>query len=373
MRSISWEYFLPFPSSQNALHHRYIGRTQKELIRFMRESNLRRPPFERPSTARRAHPTVLTGPNYAHARVGTMSMTLRSKSADHRRHQLLDSSQLRLHGGILGSSRSFLDQVGTGVNSANQLKRAHSSFVPNAANIGLSTGAMATSGYSTMGGSSSGGHLAGDDGESLEGSEAGAGAVERNRELNHEELMGPMVPPSGIIRTDFDGQPSPVATVPAAVVASSTSINRAAEASSNVPPPPKPSRMTVSSISSNKRQDNEYSSYTGTLRRQASLADHRPVELFGRDRSEEVSSLRTKQMSTSTLHNFSNQPSTPVQVLMSGIISSTTTAPTGTANTIVTTAQVRTPYTNDTPTGEMQLVIGSERNLQPYKPYREVS
>ncbi|VUZ56074.1 unnamed protein product, partial [Hymenolepis diminuta] len=114
---------------------RYIGRTQKELIRFMRESNLRRPPFERPSTARRAHPTVLTGPNYAHARVGTMSMTLRSKSADHRRHQLLDSSQLRLHGGILGSSRSFLDQVGPGVNSVNQLKRAHSSFVPNAANI----------------------------------------------------------------------------------------------------------------------------------------------------------------------------------------------------------------------------------------------
>ncbi len=65
-----------------------------------------------------------------------MSMTLRSKSADHRRHQLLESSQLQLHGGILGSSRSFLDQVGATATTAGQLKRAHSSFVPNAANIG---------------------------------------------------------------------------------------------------------------------------------------------------------------------------------------------------------------------------------------------
>ena len=79
---------------------------------------------------------MLTGPNYAHARTGTMSMTLRSKSADHRRQQLLESSQLHLHSGVLGCSRTFLNQVGAGSNTVNQLKRAHSSFVPNSAHMG---------------------------------------------------------------------------------------------------------------------------------------------------------------------------------------------------------------------------------------------
>ncbi|KAM7542669.1 hypothetical protein Aperf_G00000006944 [Anoplocephala perfoliata] len=377
---------------------RYIGRTQKELIRFMRESNLRRPPFERPSTARRAHPTVLTGPNYAHARVGTMSMTLRSKSADHRRHQLLDSSQLHLHGGILGSSRNFLDQVGAGVSGENQLKRAHSSFVPNATNIGLSTGAVATSGYSTMGGSSSGGHLAEEgldgDGASLEGDEnANGGTGERSGNTDHQELMGPMVPPSGIVRTDFDGQPSPVATVPPAVLASSTSITNAVEFSSAAPP--KPSRMTNSTSG---RQNSEYGYWphsacvcedthpkpvyewsqawtgAGTLRRQASLAERRPAELYGLEKTEEESAFPAKQMSTSAICTFRNQPSTPVQVLVRptrGLLPSTTVNLTGITNTIATTAQVRIPYTHDSSTGEVQFAIGSERNLQPYTPYRE--
>ncbi|VDL99236.1 unnamed protein product [Schistocephalus solidus] len=82
--------------------------------------------------------------------MGTMSMTLRSKSADRRQFSgslgyEADSSLLH---GILGSSR-FLEQ--------SHLKRAHSTFVPSAVAMAQSTGAMATSGYSTMGGSSSGG------------------------------------------------------------------------------------------------------------------------------------------------------------------------------------------------------------------------
>lgn len=78
-------------------------------------------------------------------------------------------------------------------------------------------------------------------------------------------------------------------------------------------------------------------------------------------------------MSTSAIHSFGNQPSTPVQVLMSRLLPSATIATTGTPNTVVTTAQVRTPYTNDTSTGEVQFIIGSEKSIQPYTPYREVS
>lgn len=121
---------------------------------------------------------------------------------------------------------------------------------------------MATSGYSTMGGSSSGGHIAedglGGDGDSLEGDGSGnanGARGERSGSIDHQELMGPMVPPSGIIRTDFDGQPSPVATVPPAVLASSTSITNAVKVSSAAPPPPKPTRMTNST---NGRQNSEY-------------------------------------------------------------------------------------------------------------------
>ncbi|VDN14393.1 unnamed protein product [Dibothriocephalus latus] len=82
--------------------------------------------------------------------MGTMSMTLRSKSADRRQFSGslgYDADSSLLHG-ILGSSR-FLEQ--------SHLKRAHSTFVPSAVAMAQSTGAMATSGYSTMGGSSSGG------------------------------------------------------------------------------------------------------------------------------------------------------------------------------------------------------------------------
>ncbi|KAL5107566.1 FERM ARHGEF and pleckstrin domain-containing protein 2 [Taenia crassiceps] len=360
---------------------RYIGRTQKELIRFMRESNVRRPPFERPSTARRAHPTMLTGPNYSHARMGTMSMTLRSKSADHRRQQLFDSSQLHLHGGVIGSSRNLLDQVVAGVDSVSQLKRAHSSFVPNAANIGLSTGAVATSGYSTMGGSSSGGHLAGEgldaDGKSLE--ESGGG---RGGEVVDQELMGTMVPPSGLVRTDFDGHPSPVATVPPAVLASTASITNATMVNAVVaaapPPPPlppqKPSRMV--SAGSARRQNSEfiYGAHGGALRRQASLAERRPGEMYGGGKTEEELILHNKQMSTSAICTFGQQPQTAVQVLVrptSSLLPSPVSTATVTMNTIVTAAQVRTPYAHDTTTGDVLFATGSERNLQLCKPYRE--
>ncbi|VDM30498.1 unnamed protein product [Hydatigera taeniaeformis] len=357
---------------------RYIGRTQKELIRFMRESNVRRPPFERPSTARRAHPTMLTGPNYSHARMGTMSMTLRSKSADHRRHQLFDSSQLHLHGGIIGSSRNLLDQVVSGADSVNQLKRAHSSFVPNAGNIGLSTGAVATSGYSTMGGSSSGGHLAGEgldaDGKSLEDSNG-----ERGGEAVDQELVGTMVPPSGLVRTDFDGHPSPVATVPPAVLASTASITNATTANAvpaAAPPPPPPQKPTrMGATSSNRRQNNEfvYGPHGGTLRRQASLAERRPEEMYGVKAKEDLV-LHSKQMSTSTICTFGQQPQTSVQVLVnpsSGVLPSTTSTTAVTMNTVIASAQVRTPYAHDTTTSDVLCTTGSERNLQVYTSYRE--
>ncbi|KAH9280348.1 putative ferm, rhogef and pleckstrin domain-containing protein [Echinococcus granulosus] len=360
---------------------RYIGRTQKELIRFMRESNVRRPPFKRPSTARRAHPTMLTGPNYAHARMGTMSMTLRSKSADHRRHQLFDSSQLHLHGGIIGSSRNLLDQAVAGVNSVNQLKRAHSSFVPNATNIGLSTGAVATSGYSTMGESSSGGHLAGEgldaDGKSLE--ESGGGGGGGRGKVIGQELMGTMVPPAGLVRTDFDGQPSPVATVPPAVLASTASITNTTMANSAPTaappqPPQKPTRMSVTG--STRRQNNEfvYGAHGGTLRRQASLAERRQGEVYGGDKAEEELILHSKQMSTSAIYAFGQQPQTSVQVLVkptNGLLPSPVSTTTMTMNTVITTAQVRTPYVHDPTTGDVLFTTVSEKNLQPHTPYRE--
>lgn len=126
---------------------------------------------------------------------------------------------------------------------------------------GLSTGAVATSGYSTMGGSSSGGHLAGEgldaDGKSLE--ESGGG---RGGEVVDQELMGTMVPPSGLVRTDFDGHPSPVATVPPAVLAPAASItnttmaNAVVAAAPQSSPPQKPSRMA--STGSNRRQNSEF-------------------------------------------------------------------------------------------------------------------
>ncbi len=94
-----------------------------------------------------------------------------------------------------------------------------------------------------MGGSSSGGHLAGDaDGASLEGGD-------------QEDLMGPMVPP-GVSRTDFDGPPSPVATLPPAVLASSTvSMTTSIEASVATVAPPKPSRSIGATA---RRQASEY-------------------------------------------------------------------------------------------------------------------
>ncbi|EUB61578.1 FERM, RhoGEF and pleckstrin domain-containing protein [Echinococcus granulosus] len=326
---------------------RYIGRTQKELIRFMRESNVRRPPFKRPSTARRAHPTMLTGPNYAHARMGTMSMTLRSKSADHRRHQLFDSSQLHLHGGI----------------------------------IGLSTGAVATSGYSTMGESSSGGHLAGEgldaDGKSLE--ESGGGGGGGRGKVIGQELMGTMVPPAGLVRTDFDGQPSPVATVPPAVLASTASITNTTMANSAPTaappqPPQKPTRMSVTG--STRRQNNEfvYGAHGGTLRRQASLAERRQGEVYGGDKAEEELILHSKQMSTSAIYAFGQQPQTSVQVLVkptNGLLPSPVSTTTMTMNTVITTAQVRTPYVHDPTTGDVLFTTVSEKNLQPHTPYRE--
>lgn len=119
---------------------------------------------------------------------------------------------------------------------------------------------MATSGYSTMGGSSSGGHLAGElveaEGESLEGKKDGCRAS--------SDLMDKIVPPSSGFHNHFDRQPSPVATVPPGVVASSVSITNAVETDHSTkatqplppPPPPKPSRMTVDDISG-RRQNSE--------------------------------------------------------------------------------------------------------------------
>uniref|UniRef100_A0A5K3EU01 FERM domain-containing protein n=2 Tax=Mesocestoides corti TaxID=53468 RepID=A0A5K3EU01_MESCO len=333
---------------------RYIGRTQKELVRFMRENNLRRPPFERPSTARRAHPTMLTGPNYAHARMGTMSMTLRSKSADHRRQQLLDSSQIHLHGGILGGSRGFLEQVGASVTNANQLKRAHSSFVPSSANIGMATGAMATSGYSTMGGSSSGGQLAGEgldgDGESLD---RGGG-----REEVQQEGLITTVPPSTTSRVDFDGPPSPVATIPPAVLASTASINTSIETSAAVPS--KPLRSTVAA---SRGQNSEIigTSFTGALRRQTSLAERRPCDLYGQEKAEEELGLYSKQMSASALCTFGHQPQIPTQTLGEETgaeqpVPATTTS--FISDSIMTTAQVRPLFARDAATGSMKFAEG---------------
>ena len=124
---------------------------------------------------------------------------------------------------------------------------------------------MATSGYSTMGGSSSGGHLAGEgmeaESESLEEGR-GSGRV-RGVETTDSDLMGTMIP-SGVVHTEFDRQPSPVATLPTGVLASTISITTAAEANHTAkatqpppPPPPKPSRMTINSDAA-RRQSSEF-------------------------------------------------------------------------------------------------------------------
>ncbi|VDK37522.1 unnamed protein product [Taenia asiatica] len=231
-----------------------------------------------------------------------------------------------------------------------------------------------------MGGSSSGGHLAGEgldaDGKSLEESTGGRGG-----EVVDQELMGTMVPPSGLVRTDFDGHPSPVATVPPAVLASSASItnatmaNAVAAAAPSLPPPPqKPSRMA--STGSTRRPNSEfvYGTHGGTLKRQASLAERRPGEMYGGDKAEEELILHNKQMSTSAICTFGQQPQNSVQVLVrptNGLLPSPVSTTTVTMNTIVTAAQVRTPYAHDATSGDVLFATGSERNLQLYTAYRE--
>ncbi|TGZ72258.1 hypothetical protein CRM22_002205 [Opisthorchis felineus] len=70
--------------SRSGSTFRYTGRTEQELHEYVQEHGENRINFERPSSARRAYSTLLSGSSYTSKRLQTASLQLRSSSADRR-------------------------------------------------------------------------------------------------------------------------------------------------------------------------------------------------------------------------------------------------------------------------------------------------
>ncbi|TPP64236.1 FERM RhoGEF and pleckstrin domain-containing protein 2, partial [Fasciola gigantica] len=125
---------------------RYTGRTQQELAEYVKRHAEYRTAFQRPSTARRVNPNVLTGSNYPSRRLTSASMQLRSSSAD-RRGFLLKNMGTGLSSSTLGQQPALkrAQSMASGALGRDEGTEATSRADGQAV--------MKTSGYATMAGS----------------------------------------------------------------------------------------------------------------------------------------------------------------------------------------------------------------------------